>query len=128
MQAVLARKNDRKTQCSGNFFRSMGIPCSHRIFELIKKNTQLKITDFHSRWLFIPLYRLKNPTIMQSTDTNSPLDFAINQLRNMAKTEAQQQSLASFLLDVSANSSSIIYNPAVKLDGKGRPTQLAKQK
>ena len=51
----------------------------------------------------------------------SELDITINQLRSIVQTEAQERALVQTLQDALDRVPLILHDPAVKLDGKGRP-------
>jgi len=41
---------DQAKPCSGTFTTSMGIPCAHRMKEILEQRGQLEPDDFHLQW------------------------------------------------------------------------------
>ena len=98
----------------------MGIPCSHQICQIIRNDENLQMCNFHPRWRFVDLNQFKI-TPAPASPHQSKLDIVINQLRSAAQTEAQERALVQTLQDALNRVPLILHDPAVKLDGKGRP-------
>lgn len=112
----------------------MGIPCSHKISQLIIDNKHLQTSDFHQRWRFVTdLQEGFSETKAKNLDQHispveSKLAFAGNQLLNAAHTDAQKSALAQSLLDVAEKTPLVLYDPHVMLDGKGTPSKAVTAK
>ncbi|POW09386.1 hypothetical protein PSHT_09130 [Puccinia striiformis] len=119
---------DPTEECSHTVTVGLGIPCAHKIAELLENNNQLSPGDFHPQW------HLKyNPEVTKTDDSELDLDHEIKMLV-VALSNEKPEALPKVIQKIKQISAGThtavpILAPHVKSKTKGRPTtQLKKQR
>ncbi|POV97591.1 hypothetical protein PSTT_14978 [Puccinia striiformis] len=117
---------DPTEPCSQTVTIGLGIPCAHRIAEILEAGDELSPEDFHKQW-----HLRYNPESHQSEDTELDVDAELHKL--MASIAHEQPShLEKVFLQlnqvVSGSHVAVpIQGPGVKKNPKGRPTTISKR-
>ncbi|KAI7967357.1 hypothetical protein MJO29_000634 [Puccinia striiformis f. sp. tritici] len=119
---------DPTEECSHTVTVGLGIPCAHKIAELLENDNQLSPGDFHPQW------HLKyNPEVTKTDDSELDLDHEIKMLV-VALSNEKPEALPKVIQKIKQISAGThtavpILAPHLKSKTKGRPTtQLKKQR